>query len=64
MDCAQRMIDKNVRVNGEFYVAPVYNELLAQGGRILPYDKLEMWSLGTPEDLEEFKMAVCAGRIP
>lgn len=59
-ECAARMMgDEAKRVNGEWYVAPVYNELLSQGGRVMVYDDLEMWGLGTPEDLEEFKLKVC-----
>ena len=30
---AEQMIAKNLRVNNEFYVAPVYNELIAEGAR-------------------------------
>lgn len=51
---AHRMIEKNIRVNNEFYVAPVYNELIAWGDFILPYPIAEMKGLGTPEDLDRF----------
>ena len=51
---AEEMIRKNVRTNNEFYVCPVYNELIAQGLKILHYPIEEMWGLGTPEDLELF----------
>ena len=63
VDCATQMIAAEERVNGEFYVAPVYNRLLQQGGQVMAYPDVTMYGLGTPEDLEEFKMAVCAGRI-
>jgi len=51
---AEQMIDKDVRVNNEFYVAPVYNEAFVDGhkAKIYPIDK--MWGLGTPEDLNYF----------
>jgi dTDP-glucose pyrophosphorylase len=55
---ADQMIAKNLRVNGEFYVAPVYNELLARGARIAIHnvgrDGAGMHGLGTPADLDSF----------
>lgn len=47
---AQQMIDKNVRTNGEFYVCPVFNELIADGLSVFQHDG-SMVGLGTPEDL-------------
>ena len=51
---AERMIDKDIRVNGEFYIAPVYNELIADGKTLIPFYVHKMWGLGTPEDLKYF----------
>ena len=51
---AEQMIDKNIRVNNEFYVAPVYNEAIADGKKFKIYDVDKMWGLGTPEDLQRF----------
>lgn len=55
---AEKMIKKNARVNGEFYVAPVYNELIAQGQAIGYFNIGEvgdgMYGLGVPEDLNLF----------
>jgi hypothetical protein len=48
------MIEKNIRVNNEFYVCPVYNEALLEGARVKIFNIEEMWGLGTPEDLETF----------
>ena len=52
------MIQKDLRVKGEFYVAPVYNELIADGLNIsfenIGTDADQMNGLGTPEDLESF----------
>ena len=31
---AYQMIDKNIRVNNEFYVAPVYNEMIEDGKKV------------------------------
>lgn len=54
VDCAERMISKNIRVNNEFYVCPVYNESILNGDKIKTYDIENMYGLGTPEDLENF----------
>jgi len=52
--CAEKMISENKRVNGEFYVAPVYSEAIADGRKIKTYGVDRMWGIGTPEDLEIF----------
>lgn len=55
---AHQMIDKNIRVNNEFYVAPVYNEMIADGKLFVYYNVGReddgMYGLGIPEDLEKF----------
>lgn len=51
---ADQMIRKNIRVNNEFYVAPVYNEAIADGKKIRTKNIDKMWGLGTPEDLNYF----------
>ena len=51
---AEQMIQQNIRVNGEFYVCPVYNEAIKSNLRIGVYNVAEMWGLGTPEDLQYF----------
>ena len=55
---ADAMIAKNLRVNNEFYVAPVYNELIAEGATISTYNVGEegagMYGLGIPSDLNLF----------
>jgi NDP-sugar pyrophosphorylase family protein len=57
-DGARAMIAADKRVNGEFYVAPVYNELIATGARIgidnIGVDGGGMYGLGTPSDYETF----------
>lgn len=56
IQAAERHILKGARTSGEFYVCPVYNELILDGRKIttFPIAKKEMFSLGTPEDLEAF----------
>jgi hypothetical protein len=48
------MIEKNIRVNGEFYTCPVYNEAILDGKKIKTFNVKKMWCLGTPEDLKEY----------
>ena len=48
------MIEKDIRVNNEFYIAPVYNELIQSGGTIIPFYVNKMHGLGTPEDLQNY----------
>lgn len=51
---AKQMIDKDIRVNNEFYIAPVYNELISDGKTLIPFYVHKMWGIGTPEDLKYF----------
>jgi len=51
---AEQMIEKNIRVNNEFYVCPVFNEAVADGKKIRTKNIEKMWGLGTPEDLEHY----------
>jgi HAD superfamily hydrolase (TIGR01509 family) len=51
---AEQMIDKDVRVNNEFYVCPVFNEAVGDGKQIRTFDIPKMWGLGTPEDLKYY----------
>jgi HAD superfamily hydrolase (TIGR01509 family) len=51
---AEQMIQKNIRVNNEFYVCPVFNEAIGDGKKIKTFDVPAMWGLGTPEDLKYY----------
>lgn len=51
---AESMIQKDIRVNGEFYVCPVFNQAIEDGKKIRNYQVEKMWGLGTPEDLDNF----------
>jgi len=49
------MIRKNIMTNNEFYVCPVYNELILNDKKIDVYDiGKRMIGIGTPEDLNRF----------
>ena len=51
---AERMIERDVRVNNEFYVCPVFNQAIESGKKIKTFHVDEMWGLGTPEDLDRY----------
>lgn len=53
---AEEMIKKNIRVNNEFYVCPVFNQAIQDDKKIRTFEikKTGMWGLGTPEDLNYF----------
>jgi len=54
VNAAEQMIEKNIRVNNEFYLAPVYNENILSGDKIVINIVNEMHGVGTPEDLERY----------
>jgi HAD superfamily hydrolase (TIGR01509 family) len=51
---AGQMIAKNIRVNNEFYVVPVFNEAIADDKKFVVCKCSRMWGIGVPEDLEYF----------
>ena len=52
---ARRHIEADRRYKNEYYIAPMYNDLIAEGKRYVldPVDAFV--PLGTPEDLEQFR---------
>jgi UDP-N-acetylglucosamine diphosphorylase / glucose-1-phosphate thymidylyltransferase / UDP-N-acetylgalactosamine diphosphorylase / glucosamine-1-phosphate N-acetyltransferase / galactosamine-1-phosphate N-acetyltransferase len=59
----EAMIAADDRERGEFYVAPVYNRLIAEGAEIVIDAADAVWGLGTPEDLAVFE-ATYKGKGP
>ena len=51
---AEQMIEKNIRVDNQFYICPVYNEMLISNKKIRTFEIKKMWGLDTPEDLNIF----------
>ena len=53
VESAESMIEKNIRFNNEFYVAPTYNQMLEKGLKVgiyhIPNEVHN--AVGTPEDL-------------
>jgi dTDP-glucose pyrophosphorylase len=52
---ATAMIEAQERSSNEFYIAPVYNRLIAAGADIRANKVDRVWVLGTPEDLADFE---------
>ena len=51
---SEDMIEKDIRVNNEFYVCPVFNQAIEDNKEIRTFDIPKMWGLGTPEDLKYY----------
>ena len=51
---AEQMIEKDIRVNKEFYVCPVFNQAIEDEKKVMTFHAENMWGLGTPEDLNYF----------
>jgi UDP-N-acetylglucosamine diphosphorylase / glucose-1-phosphate thymidylyltransferase / UDP-N-acetylgalactosamine diphosphorylase / glucosamine-1-phosphate N-acetyltransferase / galactosamine-1-phosphate N-acetyltransferase len=52
---ADAAVAADERVNGEFYVAPLYNRMIREGADVRLDVAPEVWVLGTPEDLAHFE---------
>ena len=48
---AHQMIEKNIKVNNEFYVCPVWNEAIADNKVVKIVECKKMYGLGTPDEL-------------
>ena len=51
---ANEMIRKGIKTNDQYYICPVYNELIRKDMKIRKYDIKNFWSFSLPEDLEYF----------
>ncbi len=56
VEAAISMISKDIRFNNDFYVCPVYNELILSGKKVIIWEikQSQMHGLGTPEDLNRY----------
>jgi len=54
IEVAKEAIAKNERVKNEFYIAPLYNKLIAKGKKYIIDSVDEFHVLGTPEELNTF----------
>jgi len=66
IEASERMILKGLTTSGQFFVCPVYNELILAGKNIRTHHLPEgaMHSLGTPEDLDVFMKYHLAQALP
>lgn len=53
-EAATYYITNDIRVNNEFYIAPMYNYLIAQGRKFVVDEAAEHHILGTPAELKQF----------
>jgi NDP-sugar pyrophosphorylase family protein len=51
----QELMDRDINHNGEYYVTLVYNLLIADGLKVLPYDTPYVTVFGTPEEVQSFE---------
>jgi NDP-sugar pyrophosphorylase family protein len=51
---AERLINRNERTRGEFYIMPLYQKLIDSGLNIRISKAENMWDMGTPEALAQF----------
>ena len=53
---AKKMIEKQIKVNGEFYISVSYNEMINDGLKVGNYhiDQSVHFAVGTPNDLEKY----------
>ena len=49
---SNKMIEKNIKTNNEFYICPVYNEAIGDQKLIISHRVKAMHGMGTPDDLE------------
>lgn len=47
----ERRLSSAVKEDGEYYVGPLYNDLIAQGGEVRNYPVRKLLCFGTPDDL-------------
>lgn len=53
---SKRMIAKNIKINNEFYVAPIYNEMIQDNKKIINFVCNKIISTGTPEDIKKLAL--------
>jgi dTDP-glucose pyrophosphorylase len=55
---AHQLIQLNIRVNGEFYIIPVYDLMLKDKLNFKIANSIQMWDMGNPEAKEAFEIAL------
>lgn len=54
IESANKMIEKDIRHKGEFYIAPTYNQMLDKVIKIYEIKPENVHILGTPEELAKY----------
>lgn len=54
INACNKMVQKNIRTNNEFYLAPVYNENINCGQTVVAKEVKHFRGIGTPDDLESY----------
>jgi dTDP-glucose pyrophosphorylase len=52
---ALKLIEKKETTKGEYYIMPLYNQLIKQGLTIYLSEATQMWDMGTPEAKQQFE---------
>lgn len=52
---AEQMIEKDIRTNNEFYIAPLYNLFIEAGKKITTFEVDKMHVFGTPDEFRFYK---------
>jgi HAD superfamily hydrolase (TIGR01509 family) len=50
----EKMVAAEDKVNGEYYIAPCYNYMIAEGAKIKRYNCEKMHGIGVPDDLNNY----------
>ena len=53
VELANMNVKHNILTAGEFYIAPLFNDLIKEGGFVKNYPVEELFCFGTPADLKE-----------
>jgi NDP-sugar pyrophosphorylase family protein len=57
------IISRNIMVNGEFYIIPVYEQMIQNNLEVKVSVSLEMWDIGNPNAKIEFEKALKSNQI-
>lgn len=55
---AHSLIQQNIRVNGEFYIIPVYDLMLKDNLNFKIANSIQMWDMGNPDAKDAFEIAL------
>jgi UDP-N-acetylglucosamine diphosphorylase / glucose-1-phosphate thymidylyltransferase / UDP-N-acetylgalactosamine diphosphorylase / glucosamine-1-phosphate N-acetyltransferase / galactosamine-1-phosphate N-acetyltransferase len=62
VDVAEEIISRREKIKEEYYVIAAYQKYIQRGWKVKISRAKEMWDMGTPESLEEFKKYILSKR--